>query len=140
MGATHKRSRRAAFFAVICLLLAVGSVYEWQRSQASFDTLRWGGFVAMAAEGKLCLLHTDAAPSGPDRSGFHSVPYNTSKKDAVIVQWPNFGHTWTTDPRTGETKFTLVAPLWFVAMLFTFPTVWWFLRGRHSARLADEMD
>ena len=41
---------------------------------------------------------------------------------------------------TVTVKLTVVAPLWFVAALFATPAAWWLFRGRHSARLADEMD
>ena len=94
----------------------------------------------MTAQGKVCLLHTDAAPSGPDRTGLHTVPYNQGSRDATIVRWPNFGYTRTSDPVTRENKLTVVAPLWSVAALCALPPVWWLLRGRHDASIADEMD
>ena len=37
-------------------------------------------------------------------------------------------------------RLTVVAPRWFVSALFAAPAAWWLLKGRHSARLADEMD
>lgn len=126
--------------AALFLLLACGSAVQWRRSQSNFDSLRWRGFVLMTAEGKLCLLHSSAAPDGPTRTGLHTVPYDPAAKGTTIVRWPRFGYSWPTDPARGESKLTLVAPLWFVGAMCALPPVWWVLRGRHAARIADEMD
>ena len=126
--------------AALFLLLCGGAVFEWWRSQSNFTTARWGGFAAMTAEGKLCVLHSNTPTTGPDRSGVHTVPYHKAGKDAVIVQWPTFGYSWPTDPVRNESKLTVVAPLWFVAALCALQPLWWLKRGRHAARIADEME
>lgn len=143
MGTTRTRSLRGAALAALCLILGAAAGLEGFRSQSSFSTLRWRGLALMTAEGKVCLLHSNTAPAGPDRNGFHTVPYSrTAKgaKGAPIVQWPNFGYSWPTDPGSGERKLTAVAPLWFVAAAFCLHPLWWLSRGRHAARIADEMD
>ena len=140
MGNKRPRSRRGAAFAAFFLLLSVGCGVQWWRSQSQFDSFRWRGFVLMTAQGKACLLHTSAAPTGPDRTGLHTVAYDRTKKATTIIQWPNFGYSWPTDPARGESKLTVVAPLWFLGAVFALPPAWWLLRGRHAARLADEMD
>jgi hypothetical protein len=140
VGTHRKRSRRGAFFALVLLVLSAGCGYEWWRSQSNFTTLRVGGFAVMTAEGKVCLLHTDAAPAGQNRDGFHSVPYDRASKTAAIIQWPTFGYSWPTDPAQRESKLTVVAPLWCVAGVLALPSAWWVLRGRKDAALADEMD
>jgi hypothetical protein len=127
--------------AALCLLVAVGAGFMAWRSKANFDSFRWGGvgLVVMTSQGKVCLLHTSSAPTGPDRTGLHTVPFDATRS-GTIIQWPTFGYSWPTNPATGESKLTVVAPLWFVAALFATPAAWWLFRGRHSARLADEMD
>lgn len=94
----------------------------------------------MSAEGKICVLHSNTPTTGPDRSGFHTVAVDRANKDAVIIQWPNFGYSWPTNPSNNERKLTVVAPLWFVAALCALPPLWWQTRGRHQARVADQMD
>ena len=140
MGTTRTRSVRGGALALFFLLLAAGSAFEWWRSQTNFTTLRWRGFALMTAEGKVCLLHSTAAPTGPDRTGFHTVPYDRTARGATIIQWPKFGYSWPTDPASGDSKLTLVAPLWLVAAVFSLHPLWWSSRGRHAASLADEMD
>ena len=140
MGTSRQRSRRGALYAVLFFLLSCGAAFQWWRSQTNFDSVRFRGFVAMTAEGKLCLLHSDAAPTGPERGGFHTVAYNRADKAATIIQWPNFGFSWPTDPVRHESKLTVVAPLWFVSALCAVPGAWWLFRGRENARIADEMD
>jgi hypothetical protein len=134
----RKRSRRGAILVLILMLLSAASVVEWWRSQANFTSARWAGFVAMTAEGKICLLHSSNQPAKPVLVGFHSVPYNRADADGIIIRWPMFDYGWTTDAR-GDSRISLVMPLWVVAMLFALPTAWWFGRGREAARLADEM-
>jgi hypothetical protein len=140
VGKHRRRSSRGALLAVVCLVLAAGAAFEWRRSQSSFTTLRWRGFAAMTAEGKLCLLHSNTPTTGPDRTGLHTVPYAKTGRNAAIIQWPLFGYSWPTDPASGESKLTIVSPLWFVAGLFALQPLWWFTRGRQAATLADEME
>ena len=140
MGTHRTRSRRGAFTALVLFLLSAGCGYEWWRSQSNFTTLRCGGFAVMTAEGKVCVLHTDAAATGPGHDGLHSVAYDRASKTAAIIQWPTFGYSRTTDPAHGETKLTAVAPLWCVAGVLALPPAWWVMRGRKDASIADEMD
>jgi hypothetical protein len=125
--------------AVACLLIAGAAGFMWWRSKANFDSFRWNGLVVMTSQGKVCLLHTSSAATGPDRTGLHTVPFDPTRS-GTIIQWPTFGYSWPTNPANGESKLTVVAPLWFVGALFATPAAWWLLKGRHSARLADEMD
>ena len=140
MAPQRQRSRRGACIAATFLVLCAGAVLQSWRSRSNFDSLRWAGFVVMTAQGKVCLLHSDAAPDGPVRTGLHTVAYDDPARAGAIVRWPNFGYSWPTDPVRRESKLTLVAPLWFVAGLCALPPAWWLVRGRHSARLADDMD
>jgi hypothetical protein len=140
VGHYRTRSRRGRFFALVLLLVSAGSGYECWRSYANFSSLRWGGFVAMTAEGKICLLHSSTLPAGPVRNGVHTVPIDHADKNAMIIKWPMFDYGWTTDPVRGETRLSVVTPLWVLALLFAAPAVWWLARGRHEASLADEMD
>jgi hypothetical protein len=140
VGPQRQRSRRNNLIAFVCLLLAAGSAFEWWRSQANFSSLRFGGFSMMSAQGKVCLLHSNRTSVGTPHDGFHTVPYDRGDKAPTIVQWPLFGFSWPTDPATGESKLTAVAPLWFVAGAFALHPAWWLTRGRRSAGIADEMD
>lgn len=140
MGPKRPRSRRGAAAAAFFVLLSIACGVQWWRSQSRFDSYRWRGFVLMTAQGKMCFLHSTAAPDAAARAGLHTVPHDRSKKATTIIQWPNFGYSWPTDPLRGERKLTVVAPLWFVAAVFALHPAWWFTRGRHAARVADEMD
>jgi hypothetical protein len=135
----HKRSRRGSFVAAVLLILGAACGFEWWRSQSNFTSLRCGGFVAMTAEGKVCLLYSTASTT-PIDTGLHSVRYDKAQKDAVIIRWPMFDFGWTTDPVRNESKLSVVAPLWFLAALCALPTAWWHLRGRRAASIADEME
>ena len=126
--------------AAVFLLLGCGALVQWRRSYTHFDSLRWRGLVVMTAEGKLCLLHSDAAPDGPSRTGLHTVPYNPADKGSTIIRWPNWSFSRSTDLVRGEKKLTIVSPLWFVAAVCALPPLWWMTRGRQAARIADEMD
>ena len=139
MATQRPRSTRGAFLTLVCVILCAGAGFEWWRSQSNFTTLRWRGFAAMTAEGKLCLLYSNAPTTPSDRAGVHSVPYARTGKNAAIIQWPLFGYSWPTNPTTGESKLTAVAPLWFVGGLLALHPLWWLTRGRHQASLADEM-
>ena len=136
---SRQRSRRGAVIAAVCLILACGALFQWRRSHTHFDSLRWRGLACMTAEGKLCLLYSDSVPEGPARNGLNTVPYHQANK-GTIIKWPNWGFSSSTDVVRGEYRLTVVSPLWFVATLGALPTAWWFVRGRHAARLADEMD
>ena len=140
MGTHRRRSTRGALVAAVCLIVCAGAAFEWWRSQTNFTMLRWRGFAAMTAEGKLCLLHSNTPTTGPDRTGLHSVPHSKTGRNATIIQWPTFGYSWPTDPSSGERKLTVVSPLWFVAAVFALQPMWWFTRGRQAAGIADEMD
>jgi hypothetical protein len=140
VGTHLRRSTRGGLFALLCLLVCAGAGFEWWRSQTNFTSLRWRGFAAMTAEGKMCLLHSNTPTTDPERNGLHTVPYSRTGRNATIVQWPNFGFSWPTDPASGERKLTVVSPLWFVAGLFALHPLWWVTRGKQAAALADEME
>ena len=73
--------------AVVCLLIAGAAGFMWWRSKANFDSFRWSGLVVMTSQGKVCLLHTSSAPTGPDRTGLHTVAFDPTKS-GTIIQWP----------------------------------------------------
>jgi len=139
VGTDRKRSRRGSFVAAVLLILSAASAFEWWRSQSNFTSLRCGGFVAMTAEGSICLLYSTASAT-PIDTGLHSVRYDKAQKDAVIIRWPMFDYGWTTDPVRHESKLSVVAPLWFLAAACFVPAAWWQIRGRRAAGIADEME
>jgi hypothetical protein len=125
VGPRRRFAWKSGIFALVSLLFCAVALYQWRASRSYFTSLRVRNAVVMMADGKFCLLISTNLPSTAARPGLSSVPLARS---AVMFQWPKrFSFSRTT--YAGDTNVTAVAPLWFVAIVFALPAVYWILRG-----------
>jgi hypothetical protein len=106
-----------------CLMLCVGTLGFWWRSNDFVDTLCLGSVNLWTMDGKVALVVPPPNSTTAEMSTFQWM--SRPRPKTASLDWPSFRyHPATKDPVTGRaTAAGFVVPIWFVTVLLVLPVV-----------------
>ena len=114
---------RLSMLTISCMMLCIGTLGFWWRSNAFVDTVCLGSVNLWTMDGKVALFVPPPTAATASMSTFDVM--SRPRPKTASLDWPAFRyHPATKDPVTGRISAAgFVVPIWFITILLVLPPV-----------------